>query len=158
MTLTLYTRGIALESILKTKEGKAFFPQVGRCTVIADEDVDQYDIIIVVADKNHVIPYSLVTREKRFDKDDYASLTTGPTLTEYVIGTKANEADKSVLLFEAKNIVIRCSQDVYIRFNAPGRVRHLIPADVFFEYTLRVDKLFYQQVSVAGTLEIWAEG
>lgn len=92
--------------------------------------------------------------------DDYAEIPLGPTITEYIIGTNANNvrAGSWGIGAVAKNISFHADVDFLVRYNYIDAIEHEIPADVLKSTDKRTSKIYVRAKSSSGTLKVWIEG
>jgi len=186
--LEMYTRGIALEDMLPTKEGAVFFVEHGEVTCKAVTEVRAGTEIIVIDGHKGIreaSPYELkferyiglagstglffrATEENRYPvadsgvKDDSARLATvGAPGVHYVVGANAFAADPGVpwgATFTATILTVLCNQNAWIRFNGGNRVLHFIPANVPTEFPFKITEFWLLTDVVAGVADIWMFG
>lgn len=85
--------------------------------------------------------------------------TTSGTQQVYNVGKNQRDSPGGMKkLFVSKETLIKCDQDVYIRFNKATSYQHTFYANVYYTVRSNIWAVFYEQVSVAGTLELKFDG
>jgi len=156
----LFTRGVALETIMQGEVGVAYFEDLGEVKVRAVENIVQYSEIIAVDGQNGVKEYERKS-QYLFDKEDYAQVTYGATEVTYEIGTNAYNTDGTApwgKRFSAKRLLLLPSTNCRVRFNKSTRVQHLLFANQQYEFWVKTTLIYVTAQAVGGTLEVHAEG
>ena len=91
---------------------------------------------------------------------DQATLATTVTLQNYIVGTNAYNAEPGRVprFFVAKRINVFCTQAVNLRWNNSRASVVFIPANTYMVFDVLLSALYYQRVTVNGTLWIWLQG
>jgi len=177
--------GIALEDITEGSIGRALFeivPGSGEYEefeVKAIEYVRKNHEVWVVDTENGItehtpqelkyddilgIPHRVTERyqlpvTELHTYDDYKEIDFTDTEVSYTIGTAAHEANSELPeSFVAKSILMRSTEDCYVRFNDKNNVQHKLKADTWYSFNIRTEKIYVVRVTTNGTLTIHAEG
>lgn len=86
-----------------------------------------------------------------------AGWSTTPPRTEAAI-SNPNPPPTYLPCFEAKDLLFYSDQDCWLRFAAPNRVQHFIPANTYMRFHRRCFIFYVVQHTTEGRLKVWMEG
>ena len=105
--------------------------------------------------------------------DDYAEIPFTSEPAKYYVGTNALNSDPDLLKkypmlaknpdnnqpgFTAHSTLLYATEDCWVWFNGEDRVRHFIPAGVWFTFNRMIHTLYVVRDAVDGTLYVHFEG